>query len=131
MNKEIEFRCWYDNMMHRVVDIDFSHKFINLFGADIIGFNDGILMQYTGLKDKNGKKIFEGDIVQEVFFNKKIDKEERRYGKYIVKYDEIRAGYVPFARGDGCGCCEYEVISEENAEIIGNIYEDNLESKGE
>ena len=51
--REIKFRCWYDNHMHRVVDIDFGHKCINMFAADTIDFKDGILMQYLGVKDKN------------------------------------------------------------------------------
>ena len=49
--RQIKFRCWYDNKMHRVVDIDFGWKRINLFGADVIGFDEGILMQCVGLQD--------------------------------------------------------------------------------
>lgn len=45
--KELKFRCWYEGKMYKVVDIDFSHQRINLFGADIISLEDGTLMQYT------------------------------------------------------------------------------------
>ena len=48
--REIKFRCWFDNKMHRVEDISFRYKTINLFGADIINFNEGNLMQYTRTK---------------------------------------------------------------------------------
>lgn len=49
--RHIKFRCWYDNHMFRVVDIDFGWKRINLFAADTIGFHEGILMQHVGLQD--------------------------------------------------------------------------------
>ena len=64
-----------------------------------------------------------GDIVQEVFVDRFDNNIERRYEKYVVKYDTKRVGYIPFACGDGCGCCEMDVISIENAEVIGNIWE--------
>lgn len=86
------------------------------FGAEVIPETVG---QYTGLKDKNGKKIFEDDIVKSNIALWGKD-------KYVVSFEETRGGWYPFACGDGCGCCEAETISTEHVTVIGNIH-DNLE----
>lgn len=73
--------------------------------------------QYTGLTDKNGKRIFEGDVVREVWGECVYDK------KFAVSMDSDRCGWFPFACGDGCGCCEEEVLETTCAEVIGNIHD--------
>ena len=68
--------------------------------------------QFTELYDSNGNRIYEDDIVE-------------RYNEYyVVKFSIKRRGYYPFACGDGCGCCEYETMSPEDVEVVGNIYDD-------
>lgn len=66
--------------------------------------------QFTGLHDKDGKEIYEGDIVKSFF----VDTDEAGneiYKYYIieVKYDEV--------------LCSYKIDKFMNLEVIGNIYE--------
>ena len=62
--REIKFRVWNSGKM--LTGITLASMFYEGLSGEAKGFryNGMPLMQYTGLKDKNGKEIYEGDIVE-------------------------------------------------------------------
>ncbi|ENO1434145.1 hypothetical protein ACA804_001707 [Listeria monocytogenes] len=117
--REIEFRAWDKE----VKEMDYNPSVIEIWQNKPINEQFRleseeklVWMQYTGLKDKNGKKIFEGDIVNCKFFDRMVG--------------DI-AGVINFidcvwAVSDFKNKRLYQLIDVDNIEIIGNIHE-NLE----
>ena len=90
-----------------------------LYGVEV---DSNTIGQYTGLNDSNGRKIFEGDVIQDGNCD---------YNKYVVEYSTERGGFLPFAHGDGRGCCETATLYDSTCHtVIGNIY-DNPELIGD
>lgn len=126
MNREIKFRCWdtENKQMLDVQELDWQDSYDGqpmirtTMYNDYFDTEDVILMQYTGLKDKNGKEIYEGDIVKSYYYIDTPDGEQERYNKKVIKYNDV--------------LCEYNIDAFENIEVIGNIYENpELVEEGE
>lgn len=116
--KETKFRAWSKGANMFLDITGFETEKGEIYGifhdGDYIGYDkeDIDLIQYTGLKDKNDKEIFEGDIVQVSGhpFRGSIDID----GNYEVGYNE----YMELC----CGSW-YLFRMRHWAEVIGNIYE--------
>ena len=137
MNREIKFRV-YDKDLKRMRYLNSSHDFI-CFDEKGNGYYHNMqtglgewfsdLMQYTGLKDKNGVEIYEGDILETC----------ENYGigecwlKYEVKYNKELAQFIlfPVIENGKYNSNNWDIpiysYHEQAREIIGNIYENEVD----
>lgn len=108
--RKIKFKCFFDGQIYNVAGIDFNWESINLNAADIIDFDQGILLQFTGAIDKKGREIYEGDIV--LFHDK----------NYIVKYFNQYSRFG-LSSNNEMDKLPMLITSFSNVEVIGNVYE--------
>lgn len=114
--REIKFRAW--NKTTKVMNNKFhlSHLWNLPFEENN---SNWVLMQYTGLKDKNEKDIFEGDILR-IDFGNPIDRKIPNYSFSEVLFFE--GNYILPDRKI-LGRPTYLSNVKNYCEIIGNIYE--------
>ena len=98
MSRKLKFRVWNKNTnKYEYTELDYYFVIDQRIKAYIYE-------QYTGLKDKNGKEIYEGDVVRQ------FDDEEY----FVVKFEY--GGFLPFT-------ANMMTFDVDYCEVIGNIHE--------
>ena len=136
--REIKFRVWSKEHNEFValywLDLYFSEQNGQIYSDGINVTNKFTLQQYTGLKDKNGKGVYEGDIVRVSYESNRLYLEGFEVtGEVIWSPDHVQflvKTNVKYLKDGSTEYDLYEITDNEyyevlEIEVIGNVFEDS------
>jgi uncharacterized phage protein (TIGR01671 family) len=117
MSREIKFRAWDDLMKIYVSRCEMTDITSNFYGdQQCCSLSDMVFQQYTGLKDKNGKEIYEGDICNAGMVTGPID--------FIIGGFSLASNtLIEFLPKDACVLSPDFDPSWIDVEVVGNVCE--------
>lgn len=130
--RQIKFRYWIPRSKEMRYDFelgDGDDGYITTDDQGLVYSGDVVWMQYTGLKDVSGREIYEGDILSfydgEEILEVQWREDFASFGGVItlVLDDYGPDNKITYYSPENCVHRGMDVLSDDNVEIIGNIFE--------